>query len=489
MRRELLRILRSGSRTPSGSAVGGDHTFYGGVGASGPLDDGDGGDATREGAADLPILSLDLNALLVALGLSWPSERWRNNSAEWKRLLHLLYAACLVQLALCAALIRHVAAASGTAAAPPPAPPAPHAGWLGEIMSLLEGDSAFLEVLAASALPGRVLGGLGIGLATPSALADARAPQLPSAVEVVTHGSTQFLQHAALFTHACVADLPSSVLSAAAAEPSELASLLTALQLPAPEALAAAMGSELPSLSSSWIADVRRHAMATAASAQEHRPRGQSAGGVGGIAGAADGSGDACMSTGDAGSGGSGAGGGIAVGAAEVTVGEALSNRCASLGPLPARPPFLPLPTHFSELYNSCIHRKCSVCGTVPVQPAICLLCGVLVCAGSDCCRVNGDEECCTHAQTHHNGIGVYVVVRTTATLLVIGRRYCWWGSLYLDAHGEEDRGLTRGRPLLLARNRLQELTALWQANSLREFLHNNPPPFPHLLLLPQRAT
>ena len=81
------------------------------------------------------------------------------------------------------------------------------------------------------------------------------------------------------------------------------------------------------------------------------------------------------------------------------------------------------------------------------------------------------------------------MVVRTTATLLVIGRRYCWWGSLYLDAHGEEDRGLTRGRPLLLARNRLQELTALWQANSLREFLHNNPPPFPHLLLLPQRAT
>ena len=75
-----------------------------------------------------------------------------------------------------------------------------------------------------------------------------------------------------------------------------------------------------------------------------------------------------------------------------------------------------------------------------------------------------------------------------TTTLLIIGRRHCWWGSLYLDSHGEEDRGLTRGRPLSLAPNRLQELATLWQNNGLREFHHNHPPQFPHLLLLRHRV-
>ena len=97
-----------------------------------------------------------------------------------------------------------------------------------------------------------------------------------------------------------------------------------------------------------------------------------------------------------------------------------------------------------------------------------------------------GDEEACWHAQEHHHGACAFVAVRTSATLLVCGRRYCWWGSLYLDSHGEEDRGLTRGRPLTLAPHRLAELTTLWRGNGLRELLHNHPPPFPHLLLLPQ---
>ena len=69
----------------------------------------------------------------------------------------------------------------------------------------------------------------------------------------------------------------------------------------------------------------------------------------------------------------------------------------------------------------------------------------------------------------------------------MLGRRHAWWGSLYLDHHGEEDRGLRRGRPLVLAPNRLAELTTLWLSNGVREFVHAHPPPFPHLLLLRQR--
>jgi hypothetical protein len=172
----------------------------------------------------------------------------------------------------------------------------------------------------------------------------------------------------------------------------------------------------------------------------------------------------------------------------QVTVARAFGEREAVLRAGEGRSPFVALPRHYSELYNRLVHQPCTACGKVPRQPACCLLCGQLVCAASDCCRVAGDEECSRHAQAAHDGSAAFLVVRRTEVLLMLGRKHCWWGSLYLDQHGEEDRGLRRGRPLALAPNRLKELTALWQGNGLREFLYRNPPDFPHLLLLRQRA-
>ena len=83
--------------------------------------------------------------------------------------------------------------------------------------------------------------------------------------------------------------------------------------------------------------------------------------------------------------------------------------------------PFIQLPHHFSELYNESVRRVCSECGGTPLQPAICLLCGQLVCAAADCCRAGGDEECCRHAQARHSGVAAYLVVRRADTLLVLG--------------------------------------------------------------------
>lgn len=151
--------------------------------------------------------------------------------------------------------------------------------------------------------------------------------------------------------------------------------------------------------------------------------------------------------------------------------------------------PFLELPPSYSQLYNMYIHRRCSVCGTCPKQPAVCLLCGAIVCTGGQCCRSGGDDEVVQHAASCGHGACAFVVVRTTTTLLVIGRQHCWWGSLYLDVHGEEDRNLSRGRPLLLALGRLRELQQVWRSNGLRELLYNNQPPFPRLplMLMPAR--
>jgi hypothetical protein len=80
-------------------------------------------------------------------------------------------------------------------------------------------------------------------------------------------------------------------------------------------------------------------------------------------------------------------------------------------------------------------------------------------------------------------------LLKASITMLVVGRKHCWWGCLYLDSHGEEDRGLARGRPLLLNRQRLHALHMLWASLGIREYLSQNPPPFPHLLLLRTRRT
>jgi allophanate hydrolase subunit 2 len=47
------------------------------------------------------------------------------------------------------------------------------------------------------------------------------------------------------------------------------------------------------------------------------------------------------------------------------------------------------------------------------------------------------------------------------------GARLTVAGSPYLDAHGEEDAGLKRGRPLRLARAVYGALSALWAAGGV----------------------
>jgi hypothetical protein len=54
------------------------------------------------------------------------------------------------------------------------------------------------------------------------------------------------------------------------------------------------------------------------------------------------------------------------------------------------------------------------------------------------------------HAIKCGAGSGAFICLRTSAVYLVRDGRCCLWGSPYLDAHGEEDALLERGRPLTL---------------------------------------
>lgn len=54
-------------------------------------------------------------------------------------------------------------------------------------------------------------------------------------------------------------------------------------------------------------------------------------------------------------------------------------------------------------------------------------------------------------------------------TLLVRGAYSCYFASPYVDAHGEEDVGLKRGRPLWLSQTRYQALQEMWATNEVRD--------------------
>ena len=106
--------------------------------------------------------------------------------------------------------------------------------------------------------------------------------------------------------------------------------------------------------------------------------------------------------------------------------------------------------------------RPCDACGAAPRDPAVCLACGELVCCAGFCCRAGGHGESARHAAACGAGAGLFFLVKSTRTLLLRGRRACLYPSVYLDAHGEEDEFLKRGRPLFLSEERVAALEELW---------------------------
>ena len=111
---------------------------------------------------------------------------------------------------------------------------------------------------------------------------------------------------------------------------------------------------------------------------------------------------------------------------------------------------------------------RCIYCDRKPQTPALCLACGALVCCNDRDCNRRRQGGCTRHASECGTGTAAFLLVRACTILLVMphGRR-CIWGSLYLDAHGEEDRDLRRGRQLSLDQGRLRTLEHLIATHGL----------------------
>jgi len=136
---------------------------------------------------------------------------------------------------------------------------------------------------------------------------------------------------------------------------------------------------------------------------------------------------------------------------------------CTAALPAVPRPlPLFALPTLFTELFLQHCERPCSFCNTIPEEAALCLLCGSVVCCMNAKCAEGGIGACTRHAATCGAGTAAYLLLRACTVLIVLeNERHCIWGSVYVDAHGEEDHYLRRGKSMFLNSKRYNDLQHL----------------------------
>lgn len=103
------------------------------------------------------------------------------------------------------------------------------------------------------------------------------------------------------------------------------------------------------------------------------------------------------------------------------------------------------------------------------------------------------------HAVICSSGVGCFLSLNTSLIVIVCSRRAALWGSVYLDAHGEEDRNLRlfsllcfiffhfflkyvrifhffffrRGKPLFLSERRFEKLNTDWTMQSFEHLVLN----------------
>jgi E3 ubiquitin-protein ligase UBR2 len=133
------------------------------------------------------------------------------------------------------------------------------------------------------------------------------------------------------------------------------------------------------------------------------------------------------------------------------------------------------LPQDYSELINSLSSFTCpkSIADDSRV-PAMCLVCGQIMCSQSYCCQTTLDGEqvgaCTAHAEICGAGNGMFLRVRECKIVLLSGRKKgCFIPPPYLDEYGEIDLNLRRGNPLKLCPARLHKIHKIWLNHRIPE--------------------
>jgi E3 ubiquitin-protein ligase UBR1 len=131
------------------------------------------------------------------------------------------------------------------------------------------------------------------------------------------------------------------------------------------------------------------------------------------------------------------------------------------------------LPSDLTKLLMQCQLLRCKQCGNLPPEPAICLECGELLCFQSFCCQgsLDGKGECNRHLEECGHSSGLFFKVKTNIITLLFQGNGCFTYSPYLDAHGEVDIGLKKGKIQFLHLVRFDELRKQWLNHGLANII------------------
>ncbi|KAG2217780.1 hypothetical protein INT45_011837 [Circinella minor] len=138
---------------------------------------------------------------------------------------------------------------------------------------------------------------------------------------------------------------------------------------------------------------------------------------------------------------------------------------------LPTPLSLIRLPKRLDTLMDESMRRVCPRCQTVPTDPAVCLLCGTFVCAQSFCCSEGEEGECNLHMLECGGEIGLYLLIKRCSLLVLHNENGWFMQAPYLDAHGEVDEGLRRGRPQYLAVKRYADTRKLWLQHGIPAYV------------------
>ena len=101
--------------------------------------------------------------------------------------------------------------------------------------------------------------------------------------------------------------------------------------------------------------------------------------------------------------------------------------------------------------------------------PAMCLICGEIMCSQSYCCQVSigGRPEpvgaCTAHTRICGGGVGIFLRIRECRIVLLSSpSKGCLIPSPYVDQYGETDAHLSRGNPLHLCPEKYRKIYTLW---------------------------
>ena len=113
------------------------------------------------------------------------------------------------------------------------------------------------------------------------------------------------------------------------------------------------------------------------------------------------------------------------------------------------------LPREYSTLISHYYNKKCG-CGNSLKSSALCLSCGVLVNEKS-----KSEKVCCSmksHSLSCGSGQSIFMLLGESRLVAIDGKRFADIPPLYVDAHGEDDPRLDRGKPLFLSQQRVNNI-------------------------------